>query len=50
MTPSSHAPQRNATLLWFTLLRSTFASKRVLAEYKLTEEAFRWLSGEISNK
>ncbi|GAB4819036.1 hypothetical protein N2152v2_006082 [Parachlorella kessleri] len=46
----SKEAQRNATLLWFTLLRSTFASKRVLAEYKLTEEAFRWLSGEISNK
>ena len=48
--PAPHRPQRNATLLWFCLLRSTFASKRVLSEYKLTDEAFRWLAGEVSNK
>lgn len=50
LPPPFSPPQRNATLLWFCLLRSTFASKRVLSEYKLTEEAFRWLTGEVSNK
>lgn len=48
--PPIPLPQRNATLLWFCLLRSTFASKRVLSEYKLSDEAFRWLAGEVSNK
>nr|GEY77449.1 DNA-directed RNA polymerase II subunit 1 [Tanacetum cinerariifolium] len=35
--------QRNATLLFNIHLRSTFASKRVLGEYKLTREAFEWV-------
>ncbi|KAK2079991.1 hypothetical protein QBZ16_002386 [Prototheca wickerhamii] len=42
--------QRNATLLFFALLRSTLASKRVLREYKLTPEAFDWLAGEVETR
>ncbi|XP_040371173.1 DNA-directed RNA polymerase II subunit RPB1 isoform X1 [Rosa chinensis] len=39
--------QNNATLFFNILLRSTFASKRVLKEYKLTREAFEWVIGEV---
>ncbi|KAH7850342.1 hypothetical protein Vadar_031346 [Vaccinium darrowii] len=39
--------QRNATLFFNILLRSTLASKRVLKEYRLTREAFEWVIGEI---
>ncbi|KAK3012101.1 hypothetical protein RJ639_010574 [Escallonia herrerae] len=35
--------QKNATLFFNILLRSTFASKRVLNEYMLTREAFDWV-------
>ncbi|KAK1324599.1 DNA-directed RNA polymerase II subunit RPB1 [Acorus calamus] len=35
--------QKNATLFFNILLRSTFASKRVLKEYRLTREAFDWV-------
>ncbi|GKA54599.1 DNA-directed RNA polymerase II subunit 1 [Tanacetum coccineum] len=38
--------QKNATLFFNILLRSTFASKRVLSEYRLTREAFEWVIGE----
>ncbi|KAI3900610.1 hypothetical protein MKW92_014885 [Papaver armeniacum] len=42
--------QKNATLLFNTLLRSTFASKRVLKEYHLTREAFEWVIGEVESR
>ncbi|GBG86864.1 hypothetical protein CBR_g42147 [Chara braunii] len=42
--------QRNATLLFGMLLRSTLASKRVLREYRLNVAAFDWLIGEIETR
>lgn len=48
--PLSREAQRNATLLFHTLLRSTFASKRVCSEYKLTQAAWHWLTGEIETR
>ncbi|KAL6222224.1 hypothetical protein ACLB2K_005616 [Fragaria x ananassa] len=42
--------QKNATLFFNILLRSTFASKRVLEEYRLTREAFEWVIGEIESR
>ncbi|KAF7075840.1 hypothetical protein CFC21_080580 [Triticum aestivum] len=42
--------QKNATLLFNILLRSTFASKRVLKEYRLTRESFEWVIGEIESR
>lgn len=48
--PLSVEAQRNATILFMSLLRSTLASKRVLAEFKLKHEAFDWLIGEIETK
>ncbi|XXG40386.1 hypothetical protein AAC387_Pa01g1116 [Persea americana] len=42
--------QKNATLFFNILLRSTFASKRVLKEYRLTREAFDWVIGEIESR
>lgn len=46
----SKEAQANATLLFQTLLRSTFASKRVLRDYKLNKDAFNWLLGEIETR
>lgn len=42
--------QKNATLFFNCLLRSTLASKRVLKEYRLTKEAFEWVIGEIETR
>lgn len=42
--------QRNATLFFGCLLRSTLASKRVLKDYRLTREAFDWVIGEIETR
>uniref|UniRef100_A0A0D9XW28 DNA-directed RNA polymerase subunit n=1 Tax=Leersia perrieri TaxID=77586 RepID=A0A0D9XW28_9ORYZ len=42
--------QKNATLFFNIMLRSTFASKRVLKEYRLTKEAFEWVIGEIESR
>ncbi|WCJ32728.1 DNA-directed RNA polymerase II subunit RPB1 [Euphorbia peplus] len=42
--------QKNATLFFGILLRSTLASKRVLQEYRLTREAFDWVIGEIESR
>lgn len=42
--------QKNATLLFNILLRSTFSSKRVLNEYRLSREAFDWVIGEIESR
>ncbi|KAF8022821.1 hypothetical protein BT93_F0363 [Corymbia citriodora subsp. variegata] len=48
--PLSVEAQKNATLFFNILLRSTFASKRVLKEYRLTHEAFEWVIGEIESR
>nr|GFD42021.1 RNA polymerase II largest subunit [Tanacetum cinerariifolium] len=42
--------QRNSTFLFNIYLRSTFASKRVLGEYKHTREAFEWVIDEIESR
>ncbi|XP_074308455.1 DNA-directed RNA polymerase II subunit RPB1-like isoform X1 [Silene latifolia] len=42
--------QKNATLFFGILLRSTLASKRVLKEFKLNREAFEWVVGEIESR
>jgi len=39
--------QKNATLLFQCLVRSTLAAKRVLREWRLTADAFEWLVGEV---
>ena len=39
--------QKNATLLFSILLRSTLAVRPVIEEYRLNKEAFDWLLGEI---
>jgi len=46
----SREAQENATLNFKILLRSTFAAKRVLFEYRLSEDAFMWLVGEIESR
>ncbi|GAB4848419.1 DNA-directed RNA polymerase II subunit rpb1, partial [Ancistrocladus abbreviatus] len=48
--PMSFEAQKNATFFFNILLRSTLASKRVLAEYRLTREAFDWVIGEIESR
>ena len=42
--------QRNATFMFFSLLRQTFASKRVLNELRLDDAAFRWIIGEVHSR
>ncbi|KAJ3190857.1 DNA-directed RNA polymerase II subunit rpb1 [Irineochytrium annulatum] len=42
--------QHNATLLFQILVRSTFAVKRVIEEYKLTPDAFEFILGEIETR
>uniref|UniRef100_K3ZN27 DNA-directed RNA polymerase subunit n=1 Tax=Setaria italica TaxID=4555 RepID=K3ZN27_SETIT len=42
--------QKNATLFFNIHLRATFASKRVLSEYRLTREAFEWIVDEIVSR
>eukprot|EP00899_Mesostigma_viride_P002361 jgi/Mesvir1/12125/Mv00383-RA.1 len=42
--------QKNATLLFNILLRSTFASKPVIKEYHLNAASFRWILGEIETR
>ena len=46
----SKEAQRNATLMFIALLRSTLASKRVLSEYKLTTDAFEWVCKEVDSR
>lgn len=46
----SREAQRNATLLFLSHLRATFASKRVIREYRFDQEAFTWLVGEIEDR
>ena len=42
--------QKNATLNFFSLIRASLASKRVLQEYRLSPQAFDWLLGEIQER
>ena len=46
----SQEAQRNGTLLFQMLLRSTFASKRVTKELRLTRRAFEWVLGEVKSR
>jgi len=46
----SKEAQENATMLFCILVRSTLASKRVISEYMLTQEAFDWMLGEIETR
>ena len=48
--PLSVEAQRNATIMFQSLLRSTLASKRCLSEFKLSPDAFEWLIGEIDTR
>jgi RNA polymerase Rpb1, domain 6/RNA polymerase Rpb1, domain 5 len=45
--PLSKEAQTNATLLFQILVRSKLATKRVLREHRLNEEALKWLVGSI---
>ena len=46
----SNEAQTNATLLFKAALRSTFASKKVLRDYRLNKDSFYWLLGEIEQR
>lgn len=48
--PLTLLAQENATLLFKTFVRSHFATRRVLEEYHLTQEAFEWVIGELEAK
>lgn len=48
--PIAREAQENSTLLFLIQLRSTLASKRVIAEFKLTSESFPYLLGEIQSR
>ena len=41
---------KNATLLFGCLIRSTLCTKTIAEDYKLTTEAFNWLIGEIETR
>jgi len=45
--PISREAQFNATLLFQMLLRSKLATKRILRDHRLSEEAFHWVLGSI---
>ena len=42
--------QRNATILFFALVRSTLSAKRVMSEFKLSPAAFNWVIGEVQSR
>ncbi|KAG1671615.1 hypothetical protein FOA52_006846 [Chlamydomonas sp. UWO 241] len=46
----SREAQRNASVMFFTMLRSQLSSKRIIRDHKLTPEAFDWLIGEIESR
>ena len=48
--PLSVEAQKNSTLMFLCLLRSTLASKRVLGEFRLTRDAFIHLVGEVEGR
>ena len=45
----SKEAQANSTLMFRIMLRSKLAALRVLREYRLTEQAFDWVLGEIKS-
>jgi DNA-directed RNA polymerase II subunit RPB1 len=45
----SKEAQGNATILLNIMLRSTFAAKRVLLEYRLTRNALKYIVGQIEH-
>jgi DNA-directed RNA polymerase II subunit RPB1 len=42
--------QRNSTILFFALVRSTLSAKRVMKEFKLSPAAFNWVIGEVESR
>ena len=46
----SKEAQRNATVMFFSLVRCLLASKRVLSEHKLSRLQFEWLLGEVKTR
>jgi DNA-directed RNA polymerase II subunit RPB1 len=46
----SQEAQDNATQLFRIFLRSAFAVRRVIEEYRLNREAFEWVIGEVESK
>ena len=42
--------QRNSTILFFALVRSTLSAKRVMREFKLSPAAFNWVVGEVESR
>ncbi|KAH7330647.1 beta and beta-prime subunits of DNA dependent RNA-polymerase [Rhizoctonia solani] len=48
--PISLEAQDNATMLFNMHLRSTFATRPVLEELRLTRQAFDWIIGEVETK
>lgn len=48
--PLSREAQDNATQLFNIFLRSSFAVRRVIEEYRLNREAFEWVIGEVESK
>ena len=42
--------QRNSTILFFALVRSTLSAKRVMSEFKLSPAAFNWVIGEVESR
>ena len=48
--PLSVEAQRNSTILFFALVRSTLSAKRVMKEFKLSPAAFNWVVGEVESR
>lgn len=46
----SKKANKNATLLFQCLVRSTLCTKAVSENFRLSSEAFEWLVGEIENR
>lgn len=46
----SRQANKNATLLFQCLIRSTLCTKLVSETFRLSSEAFEWLVGEIENR
>jgi len=42
--------QRNSTILFFALVRSTLSAKRVMKDFKLSPAAFNWVVGEVESR
>ena len=42
--------QKNSTILFFALVRSTLSAKRVMKEFKLSPAAFNWVIGEVESR